>query len=215
MDIVERLKGLFEDSLISVCLHNLGLSAFNSNNGLLVVLSKIDLDDIKKLKLELTKFKKQFNTPLLIECDFLEKHKNHFCMEILELKEHTKVLYGTNPASIINIDNQDLKNQIKREIASKILSIRGSFLELTLERKIVEEIAYRSLYNFYLISKYILYLNDKSSKNAFEDMEKHFSINLENTKRLFFMEKRPTFDKLLPLFEGYLKELDAFLKIEI
>jgi len=215
MDIVEHLKRLFEDNLISVCLHNLGLSAFNSNNGLLVVLNNIHLDDIKKLKLELAKFKKQFNTPLLIERDFLEKHKKHFCIEILELKEHTKVLYGSNPANTIDIDNQDLKNQIKREIASKILSIRGSFLELTLERKIVEEIAYRSLYNFYLISKYILYLNGKNSKNVFEGIETLFNVNLENTKKLFFMEKRPTFDKLLPLFEGYLKELDAFSNIEL
>jgi hypothetical protein len=215
MEIVESLKGLFKDRLVCVCLHNLGITASISKNGLLVVVDNVFLDDIKRLKQELKKFKKLFCTPLVFEANFLANNKDYFCMEILELKENAKVLFGDNPATIINIDAQALKNQIKREIASKILAIRSSFLELTLERKTVEDIAYRSLYNFYLISKYLLYLKGVETQNVFEDIEKQFSIDLYNTKKLFFMGKRPTFDKLLPLFEGYLKELDNFLKLQI
>ncbi|MGB9755721.1 MAG: hypothetical protein ACPLXO_02450 [Desulfurella sp.] len=214
MEIVESLKNLFEERLQSVCLHNLGISANMSKRGLLVVANDVSLDDTKSLKLKLRKFKKQYNTPLLFSSDFLEKNKNYFCMEILELKENAKILYGDNPVSNINIEKDALRNQIKREIASKILAVRSSFLELTLERKVVEDIAYRSLYNFYIITKYILYLTDKITQNVFEDFENHFSIDLNNTKKLFFMEKRPKFDKLLPLFEGYMKELDNFLKIK-
>ncbi|HEX13136.1 MAG: hypothetical protein C0173_00130 [Desulfurella sp.] len=216
MDIVESLKNLFKERLQSVCLHNLGISASISKNGILVVLDRVLVDDIKLLKQHLKKFKKLYISPLLFEVDFLEQNKDYFCMEILELKENIKVLYGKNPVQNIDIESQALRNQIKREIASKMLAVRSSFLELTLERKTVEDIAYRSLYNFYLISKYILYLlNIKQSQNVFEDVEKHFLINLENTKKLFFMPKRPTFDKLLPLFENYLKELENFLKIKI
>ncbi len=181
----------------------------------MVVLNRVSLDDIKLLKQHLKKFKKLYISPLLFEVDFLEQNKDYFCMEILELKENIKVLYGKNPVQNIDIESQALRNQIKREIASKMLAVRSSFLELTLERKTVEDIAYRSLYNFYLISKYILYLlNIKQSQNIFEDFENYFSISLENTKKLFFMPKRPTFDKLLPLFENYLKELDNFLTID-
>lgn len=215
MEAVESLKGLFKDRLVCVCLHNLGITASISKNGLLVVLDGVLLDDIKKLKQELKKFKKLFSTPLVFEADFLANNKDYFCMEILELKENAKVLFGYNPAQNINIDAKALRNQIKREISSKILAVRSSFLELTLERKMLEDITYRSLYNFYLMSKYLLYLKGVSSQNVFEDIEKHCSIDLDNTKKLFFMEKRPTFDKLLPLFEGYFKELDNFLKLEI
>ncbi|OSS42223.1 hypothetical protein DESAMIL20_1776 [Desulfurella amilsii] len=215
MEIVESLKSLFKDRLMCVYMHNLGITASISKNGLLVVLDNVFLDDIKKLKQELKKFKKLFSTPLVFEADFLAKNEDYFCMEILELKENAKVLFGNDLLQNIDIDAQALKNQIKREIASKILAIRSSFLELTLERKTVEDIAYRSLYNFYLISKYLLYFRGVDSQNVFEDLEKHLSIGLDNTKKLFFMGKRPTFDKLLPLFEGYLKELDNFLKLEI
>lgn len=215
MEIVESLKSLFKDRLMCVYMHNLGITASISKNGLLIVLDNVFLDDIKKLKQELKKFKKLFSTPLVFEADFLAKNKDYFCMEILELKENAKVLFGNDLLQNIDIDAQALKNQIKREIASKILAIRSSFLELTLERKTVEDIAYRSLYNFYLISKYLLYFRGVDSQNVFEDLEKHLSIGLDNTKKLFFMGKRPTFDKLLPLFEGYLKELDNFLKLEI
>lgn len=215
MEIVDSLKNLFRQRLMAVCLHNLGISASVSRKGLLIVVNDVSLEDTKSLKLELRKFKKQYNTPMLFASDFLEHYKYYFCMEILELKENAKVLYGDNPVANINIENDALKNQIKREIASKILAVRFSFLELTLERKVVEDIAYRSLYNFYIIAKYILYLAGKTTQNVFEDFENQFSIDLNNTKKLFFMGKRPTFDKLLPLFEGYMKELDNFLKIEI
>ncbi len=214
MEIVESLKDLYKERLKSICLHNLGISANISKNGLLVVLDRVSLDDLKLLKQNLKKFKKLFVSPLLLEEGFFEKNKDFFCMEILELQENIKVLYGLDPVQNINIETLALKHQIEKDIASKILSVRVSFLELTLDRKTVEDIAYRSLYNFYLISKYILYLlNIKQSQNVFEDIENHFSISLENTKKLFFMPKRPTFDKLLPLFENYLKELDNFALI--
>ena len=128
MDIVESLKNL------SVCLHNLGISASISHNGILVVLNRVSLDDIKLLKQHLKKFKKLYISPLLFEVDFLEQNKDYFCMEILELKENIKVLYGKNPVQNIDIESQALRNQIKREIASKMLAVRSSFLELTLEK---------------------------------------------------------------------------------
>lgn len=214
MNIVETLEKLFSERLVSVCLHNLSISAKFKHNGLLIEISKISLDDIKSLKTALRVYKKQYNTPFLINSGFLEVQKDHYCIEILELKENAKVLFGDNPANNIDISNDALRAQLKREIASKILSIRGAFLELTLERKVIEDITYRSLYNFYLIAKYILFVVNIKTQEVFVDFEEHFNVDLHNTKELYFMEKRPSFDKLLPLFEGYMRELDIFLNIE-
>ncbi len=207
-EFVEKIKNEFGDRLISVGLHNVGVTSFIEKNGLFVILDDVETEDVFAVKRVYTKYKKVFTTPLVVDKHFFERSKDTFCMEILELKENAEILYGINPFDKIEISDDALKRQIKYELFSKSLALKGAFVDLPLERKVIDSITYRSLYNFLLIMRNMLRLKGKliNDETLIERFEEMFDVKLEAFKTLRDTPKMP-FDKLLNTFKKYLKEV--------
>jgi len=213
-EFVDALKGVFNERLISVGLHNIGVTSFLQNNGVFVVLDKVDPDDLIKVKKIYTKFKKRLSTPIVVNHNFFENASDVFCMEILELKENAKILYGENPFENLIVKDNDLRKQIEYELRSKLLILKGAFIDLPLERKVIENIAYRSMYNFLLILRNILRLKGKLINDAtlVEVFEKEFNFPLDAFKTLRDTPKMPL-DKLIEVFKEYLREVEGLVEI--
>ncbi|WP_022670269.1 hypothetical protein [Hippea alviniae] len=212
--LVEKLKDEFGDRLISVGLHNVGVTSFIEKNGLFVVLDAVEPEDIFAVKRVYIKYKKNFTTPLVVDEHFFENSKDVFCMEILEMKENSEIIYGKNPFKNIEISDDDLKSQIKHELFSKFLALKGAFVDLPLERKVIDSITYRSLYNFLLIMRNMLRLKDKliNDETLIEKFEEMFDVKLEAFKTLRDSSKMP-FDRLIEVFKKYLKEIETIEKV--
>ncbi|AEA33733.1 hypothetical protein [Hippea maritima] len=213
-EFIEKLKETFGDRLISVGRHNIGVTSFLNKNGVFVVLDKVSADDLFKIKSIYTKYKKQFSTPLVVDKEFFRRSADVFCMEMLELKENGEVVYGENLISNIEVEDEDLRRQIEYELRSKLLILKGAFIDLPLDRKVVDDIAYRSMYNFLLILRNLLRLRGKLINDAtlIEEFEKEFNIKLDAFKALRDTPKIP-FDKLLKIFKKYIEEVDGLVKI--
>ncbi len=211
---VEILKAHFEDRLISVGLHNVGITSFLENNGIFIVLDKVDADDLLNIKRVYIKYKKKYSTPIVVNKDFFKKAADVFCMEILELKENAKIVYGQNPFESLEVKDDDLRRQIEYELRSKLIVLKGAFVDLPLDRKVVDNITYRSMYNFLLILRNLLRLkgNLVNDSTLIEEFEKTFSLKLEAFKILRDSPKM-SFDKLLDIFKRYLKEVENIVEI--
>ncbi len=211
---VEILKGHFGDRLISVGLHNVGITSFLDNNGIFIVLDKVGADDLLDIKRAYTKYKKKYSTPIVVNGDFFKKAADVFCMEILELKENAKIIHGENPFENLNVKDEDLRRQIEYELRSKMLVLKGAFIDLPLDRKVIDNIAYRSMYNFLLILRNLLRLKGKliNDETLIEEFEKTFEVKLEAFKILRDSPKM-SFDKLFDVFKKYLKEVEELVEI--
>ncbi len=211
---VEVLKEHFKEKLISVGLHNIGVTSFLDNNGIFIILDRVEPDDLLDIKKVYSRYKKQYSTPIVVNKDFFKNAADVFCIEILELKENAKILYGENMFSELEVDDNNLRKQIEYELRSKLLILKGAFVDLPLDRKVVDNIAYRSMYNFLLILRNLLRLRGKliNDETLVEEFEKEFGIKLESFKILMNSEKM-SFDKLLPVFKQYLKEVENLVEI--
>ncbi len=213
-EFVERLKDEFKERLISVGLHNVGVTSFINKNGVFIVLDRVEPEDLLAIKRIYKKFKKTYSTPLVVNEHFFEDAADVFCMEMLEFKENGEILYGRNVLEDIDVNDENLRRQIEFELRSKLLNLKGAFIDLPLERRIVDNIAYRSMYNFLLILRNFLRLKGKLINDAtlIEVFEETFGVSLEAFKILRDSEKLP-FERLLEVFKGYLREVEQLVEI--
>jgi hypothetical protein len=211
---VEILKEHFGKRLVSVGLHNIGVTSFLDNNGIFIVLDSVEPDDLLDIKRVYIKYKKKFSTPIVVNREFFKKATDVFCIETFELKENAKILYGENIFENLNVSDENLRKQIEYELRSKLLALKGAFVDLPLDRKVVDNIAYRSMYNFLLILRNLLRLKGKLINDAtlIEEFEKTFGVDLEAFKILRDSPKL-SFDKLLDVFKKYLKEVESLVEI--
>lgn len=211
---VERLKDEFKERLISVGLHNIGVTSFIQKNGIFIVLDRNEPDDLMLIKKIYTKFRKKYSTPLIGSEQFFRDAADVFCMEILELKENAEILYGKNIFSELEVKPENLRKQIEYELRSKLVVLKGAFVDLPLDRKVVDNIAYRSMYNFLLILRNLLRLKGKlvNDPSLIEVFEETFGIELEAFKVLRDSGKLP-FEKLLEVFKRYLREVEELVEI--
>ncbi len=211
---VEILKKHFQERLISVGLHNIGVTSFLDNNGIFIILDRVEPEDLLDIKKVYVKYKKKYSTPIVVNRNFFKNATDVFCMEILELKENAKILYGENLFENLEIKDEDLRRQIEYELRSKLLILKGAFVDLPLDRKVVDNIAYRSMYNFLLILRNLLRLKGKliNDETLVDEFEKEFGVELESFKILINSSKMP-FDKLLDVFKRYLKEVENLVEI--
>ncbi len=211
---VEILKGHFQDRLVSVGLHNVGITSFLENNGIFIVLDRVEPDDLLDIKRVYVKYKKKYSTPMVVNRGFFKRASDVFCMEMLEFKENAKIVYGEDQFAGLKIEDDDLRRQIEYELRSKLLVLKGAFVDLPLDRKVVDNIAYRSMYNFLLILRNLLRLKGKliNDETLIEEFEKTFDVKLEAFKILRDTPKMG-FDKLLNIFKQYLKEVEELVEI--
>ncbi len=213
-EFIEKLKEIFGNRLISVGLHNIGVTSFLQKNGIFIILDKNEPDDLLAIKRIYMKYRKKYSTPIVATESFFREAVDVFCMEILELKENADILYGKNIFEELEVKLENLRKQIEFELRSKLLVLKGAFIDLPLDRKVIDNIAYRSMYNFLLILRNLLRLKGKLINDAtlIEVFEETFSVKLEAFKTLRDSSKLP-FDKLLDIFKKYLKEVETLVEI--
>ncbi len=211
---VETIQGHFQGRLISMGLHNIGVTSFLKKNGIFIVLNDVNAEDLHNVKRAYLKYKKKYSTPIVASRAFFEDAADVFCMETLELKEYAEVLYGENIFSRLNVSNDALRTQIEYELRSKLLSLRGAFIDLSLQKKIIDDLVYRSMYNMLLILRNLLRLkgtiiNDNTLLDVFEEK---FDIKLDAFRYLRDSGDLK-FDKLFPMFKKYLDEVKKLVEI--
>ncbi len=211
---VEIIKGHFQDRLISMGLHNIGVTSFLNKNGIFIVLDNVNAEDLHNVKRAYLRYKKKYSTPIVASRSFFEDAADVFCMEMMELKENSEILYGENIFSNINVSERALRVQIEYELRSKLLSLRGAFIDLPLQKKIIDDLTYRSMYNMLLILRNLLRLkgtvvNDNTLIDVFEEK---FNIKLDAFKYLSDAGDLK-FEKLFPMFKKYLDEVKKLVEI--
>lgn len=132
---VDELKKVLGENLISVILYGSAAKGEDipeqSDINLIAILKEFSLlkiDSVEKIVLKAER-KKNVKTVFWTE-EELKNSVDVFPVEFLDIKENHRVLFGKDIFSGISVDTKNIRHQIEFELRSKMLRLRGEWLNL-------------------------------------------------------------------------------------
>lgn len=130
-----------------------------SDYNILVVFDRLDLQELKALAEPTRKWVKQGNpTPLLFTVDTLRDSGDVFSIELLDIRDAHKILFGENVLPEISVSQADLRRQIERELKGKRLHLQSQVILTGMKPKQLVELMTSSLANFLILFRATLRL---------------------------------------------------------
>lgn len=186
-----------------------------SNINLLMVLKELRFSHLQKYQKRSHHWKKKgIDPPLICTVDFLEKSKNVFPIEWLEIISHHVILHGENPFTF-SLAPQDIRIQCEKEIREIQIRLRQAFLETENRPEEIERLALVSLNSVFPILRSLLTLQKEpppvERTKLIEAFCKKNGLSPDPFLKLWAIKKgKPiTGDGYLGWFEDYLNQLEG------
>ena len=164
--LTETIQEVLGDQLLAVVLY--GSSAAGdyiegqSDFNLLVIAKEWRSSDLKAIHGTLSKWLKAGNpAPLCFTPKRFEDAADVFPMEMLDIIESHRVLYGNDPIKTIKVDLTHLRHQVEFELRSKLLKLRQTYLQLSKPDKNLGSLMVESLSSFQAVCRGALRLFSK------------------------------------------------------
>lgn len=131
--LVDQLKQARLEALRSVVLYGSAAAGDfvpkTSNYNVLVVVDRLGLAELDTLsKLALRWAREGNRPPLLFTPAELQRSADSFPIELLDIRQSHRVLYGEDPTVNVNADRAHLRLQLERELKEKLLALREGYL---------------------------------------------------------------------------------------
>lgn len=141
-----------------------------------------------------------------------------FPMEMLDISESHRVLYGDDPVKNIEVDLSHLRHQVEFELRSKLLKLRQAYLQLRKPEKDLHQLLVNTLSSFQAVCRGALRLfsneipTDKLA--ATRDLGKQLNVPIDSFETIYRLKKDPALVKtqnMAELFDRYLEQIEAIL----
>ena len=134
-------------------------------------------------------------TPLLFTPEGLDSSTDAFPIELLDIQQSRRVLWGADLLASMRVHAEHLRLQIERELTGKLLSLRSRYLLAEGKPEAVTELMLRSLSTILVLFRAVLrlYQSDVPPKklDALHALRTHVDFDVEPFERLFEMKQRP------------------------
>lgn len=222
-EYVTIIKDLIPSQLKSVVLYGSAASGDfvekQSDYNLLVVTESLALSKLKVLSKPTQRWVKAGNpAPLCFTEARLRNSADVFPLELLDIKECHKILYGTNILDELEVSQENLRHQLEFELKSKLIKLRERYLLASSHDAHVRQLLIQSLSTFLVLFRGTLrlYTSQVPPKkiDALKKLRDHIDFSLEPFQTIFDMKAGGTQAKTLavdPLFEDYLKNIERIV----
>jgi hypothetical protein len=133
-EMVERLSAAAADRLTSVVSY--GPAVHGDDYArlpaayLLIVLTDLELGTLQLLSDPVHWWsKKGESSPRVFTVELLHASADVYPIELLELLQHRRVLFGTDPVAGLVVDRSHLRMQCERELREKLMRLREGYIE--------------------------------------------------------------------------------------
>ena len=132
-ELVEQIRILTPDNLRAAVLYGSAVAGDHipetSNYNILLVLDRLDIATLDAIAKPAAKWARAGNRPpLLFTVDQLKTSADSFPIELLDIQQTHRMLFGDDPLTDIAIEREHLRLQLERELRSKLLTLREHYL---------------------------------------------------------------------------------------
>jgi predicted nucleotidyltransferase len=217
----ETLKTLCGDNLQAVVLYGSAAAGDyvekGSDYNLLIVLNDLQPSILRNLAKSVAAWEKAGNpTPLLFTRKRLAEAADVFPIELLDMCDSRKVLFGDDVIAGIQPDTANLRLQVERELRSALIQLRRSYLSVSANPRKLAVLLTGSLSGVLVIFRAALRLYEPTvPSEKFQSLEKlnaHVPVAVDDFRQINGLKTGALKVKNLDtekLFENYLKSIEA------
>ncbi len=193
-DFTNELKKTLGDNLVSAVLYGSSVSGDTtkkfSDTDIFLLLKDTSLSALKPALTTLRQWMKAGNkTPLLFSADQFERASDVFAIEFSDIKDHHRVLFGTDPFKDVSIDHAALRQQLEFELRTNLLRLRRHYLESGETPKIMAGIMAQSLSTFSALFRTTLRLLREPApavkKETWRALGRHVSMDMAALEKIW------------------------------
>lgn len=163
--LTEELKKIYAGNLRSVILYGSAVTgefiAKRSDYNILVVIDKLGIDELKLISGITRKWVKAGNPPpLIFSMKRLISSMDVFPLEFIDIKDNHKILFGEDVFAKLEIKTDNIRLELERELKSKIIQLRESYILTGGQPKEVQELLIKSASTIMVLMRGVLRLHN-------------------------------------------------------
>jgi hypothetical protein len=169
--LVERLRKALGSDLVSVVLY--GSAAVGDHNekfsdyNVLCVLSQITPAQLGASETIFRWWREQGNpAPLLLTADEVRTSTDCFAIEFHDIKEHHRILYGSDVVSMLEIDRSFYRAQVEHDLRAKLLRLRQKASGILSDKDVLRRLLIDSISTFCVLFRHALILHGDEGDGA-------------------------------------------------
>lgn len=189
---VEKLRMALGDNLQSITVVGSSLTEDfrhgRSDINTVLVLAGHNLNSLNAIaSLAKPMSKKKLSAPLLMTTSYIERSRDVFGVEFLDLQLTHQTIFGNDPFESLNFDKKDVRLQCERELKAMLIRMRQGYIAAAGKKKLVRDILISTAKDMAPLLRAMLWLKDierdASTEETMNKAGKEFSINLDSIAR--------------------------------
>ncbi|GAB4250915.1 MAG: hypothetical protein Kow00109_26720 [Acidobacteriota bacterium] len=175
-----------------------------SDFNILVVLDRLGLDELRRLVPACRKWRREGNPPpLLFTAERLARSCDVFPIEILDIQEAHRVLWGEDVVANLPVARENLRHQLEYELKARLIQLRQGYLDVEGKAKPLVQLLVRSLSSILVLARAALRLTGGEAPRDKMEALRRLAAHVDFATR--------PFETVFRLKEGSLKprEVDA------
>ena len=161
----EKLLEMFGDNLKSITVVGSSLTEDyrpgRSDINTVLVLGKLNLDSLVAIaSLARPMSKRKLSAPLLMTTSYIERSRDVFGVEFLDLQMTHRTIYGDDPFETLSFDKKDIRLQCERELKAMLIKLRQGYIAAAADRKLVRDILISTAKDMTPLLNAMLWLKD-------------------------------------------------------
>jgi hypothetical protein len=150
-----------------------------------LVLTEKSLDAFNKLAAMTKKMKKKkLAPPLLMTTDYIDRSRDVFGIELLDLQLKHKTILGRDPFAELKFSKTDVRLQCERELKADLIRMRQGYIASAANKRLVRDILISTAGGLVPLLRAVLWLKDidrpKTARQVFKAAAEKLSVDVDS-----------------------------------
>lgn len=128
--------------------------------------------------------RKKISAPLLMTPSYIERSRDVFGVEFLDLQLTHQTILGDDPFASLTFDKKDVRLQCERELKAMLIRLRQGYIAAAANKKLIRDILISTAKGLAPLLRAMLWLKDidraAGTEPTFSRAASEFSINMES-----------------------------------
>ena len=222
---VQDVQQLYGHDLLAVFLYGSAATGEHlcgkSDINVTVVLNRLNPDLLRKASGHLRSWSRQgFATPMFFDPEFLRDALDVFPIEILDMQERHRMLWGPDVLAELRIERGALRRQCEQELRGKLLKLRQAYVESSRSPRDLEAVLSSATSGLVVLARMLLHLARAQEAGGTEAVlariEAQFGVGVANLRKAWRLkrgETRVTGSEVDLLYQAVLEEFQRLVEV--